>query len=182
MRAPLVGVIAVVAAGVAGVAAGQVTEPSAQEGRAATVDLAGDRLVDLSHKFDRRTIYWPTAQRFRLIEVADGETEGGWHYAANNFEGAEHGVDHELQQQLRALEQHLALVREVPEERPLRDPGPLGDLRHGGPVVTALDVELHRGALEPAPCVRRPPSHGATVGRRRSDDSRRHRAYGHVIN
>ena len=50
--------------------------------------------MDLSHAFNSRTIYWPTAQKFKLTEVADGETEGGWHYSANNFEGAEHGGTH----------------------------------------------------------------------------------------
>jgi kynurenine formamidase len=93
MRGSFVIVIAA-AAGLAGLAAGQLEQPDAQQRPAATVDLAGDRLVDLSHAFNRRTIYWPTAQQFRLTEVADGETEGGWHYAANNFRAAEHGGTH----------------------------------------------------------------------------------------
>ncbi len=58
------------------------------------IDLSEARLVDLSHSFNSKTIYWPTAQRFKLTKVADGETEGGWHYSANNFEGAEHGGTH----------------------------------------------------------------------------------------
>ena len=61
---------------------------------AAGYEATVDRLVDLSHSFNRRTIYWPTAKRFRLTQVADGETEGGWHYAANDFEAAEHGGTH----------------------------------------------------------------------------------------
>lgn len=93
MRGSFVVVIAA-AAGLAGVAAGQLEQPDAQERPDATVDLAGDRLVDLSHAFNRRTIYWPTAQRFRLTKVADGETEGGWHYSANDFRAAEHGGTH----------------------------------------------------------------------------------------
>ena len=93
MRGPFVVAVALVA-GLTGVAASQVDELSAQDPPAARVDLERDRLVDLSHPFNRRTIYWPTAQRFRLIEVADGVTEGGWHYAANNFRGAEHGGTH----------------------------------------------------------------------------------------
>jgi kynurenine formamidase len=93
MRGSFVVVIAA-AAGLAGLAAGQLEQPDAQERPDATVDLAGDRLVDLSHAFNRRTIYWPTAQQFRLTKVADGETEGGWHYAANNFAAAEHGGTH----------------------------------------------------------------------------------------
>ena len=94
MKAPFVVAVAVVA-GLGGVAAGQLDELGAQ-GRQAdgAVDLAEARLVDLSHSFNARTIYWPTAQKFKLTEVADGETEGGWHYSANNFEGAEHGGTH----------------------------------------------------------------------------------------
>ena len=94
MRAPFVVAVAV-AAGLAGVAAGQLDELGAQgrqdEGAGG---LASARLVDLSHSFNSKTIYWPTAQRFKLTEVADGQTEGGWHYSANNFEGAEHGGTH----------------------------------------------------------------------------------------
>ena len=94
MRAPFVVAVAVVA-GLAGLGAGQLDELGAQ-GRQAddAVDLAEARFVDLSHAFNERTIYWPTAQKFKLTEVADGETEGGWHYSANNFEGAEHGGTH----------------------------------------------------------------------------------------
>jgi kynurenine formamidase len=94
MRAPFVVAVAVVA-GLAGLGAGQLDELGAQ-GRQGddAVDLAEARSVDLSHAFNSRTIYWPTAQKFKLTEVADGETEGGWHYSANNFEGAEHGGTH----------------------------------------------------------------------------------------
>lgn len=60
--------------------------------RAAASALKG--LVDLSHPFNEQTIYWPTAERFTLTEVAEGETEGGWYYAANNFAAAEHGGTH----------------------------------------------------------------------------------------
>jgi kynurenine formamidase len=51
-------------------------------------------LVDLSHSYDAQTIFWPTAERFRLEKVADGITPGGWYYAANNFFTAEHGGTH----------------------------------------------------------------------------------------
>jgi kynurenine formamidase len=60
--------------------------------RAAASALRG--LVDLSHPFNEQTIYWPTAQKFVLTKVAEGETEGGYFYAANNFEAAEHGGTH----------------------------------------------------------------------------------------
>ena len=58
---------------------------------AAALDLEGARLVDLTHPFDARTIYWPTARPFTLEPVAHGMTEGGYWYAANNFSAAEHG-------------------------------------------------------------------------------------------
>ena len=95
MRRGLVGAVAVAAA-TAGVAAGQIGGVGAQEGGDGTdgIDLARDRLVDLSHPFNRRTIYWPTARRFELTVVARGETEGGYHYEANNFAAAEHGGTH----------------------------------------------------------------------------------------
>ena len=94
MRAPFVVAVAV-AAGLAGLGAGQLDELGATARQDdSTVDLAESKLVDLSHSFNSRTIYWPTAQKFKLTEVADGETEGGWHYSAYNFEGAEHGGTH----------------------------------------------------------------------------------------
>jgi len=61
---------------------------------AAALDLAGARLVDLTHPFDSRTIYWPTARHFTLEPVAHGVTSGGWWYAANDFCAAEHGGTH----------------------------------------------------------------------------------------
>ena len=62
-------------------------------GPAATGFPPGE-LVDLSHTFDAQTIFWPTADRFRLEKVADGPTPGGYYYAANNFFTAEHGGTH----------------------------------------------------------------------------------------
>jgi kynurenine formamidase len=51
-------------------------------------------VVDLSHTYDEATIFWPTSDRFRLESVADGDTPGGYYYAANNFFTAEHGGTH----------------------------------------------------------------------------------------
>lgn len=51
-------------------------------------------IVDLSHTYDSSTIFWPTADPFRLEKVADGETPGGYYYAANNFFTSEHGGTH----------------------------------------------------------------------------------------
>jgi kynurenine formamidase len=51
-------------------------------------------LVDLSHSFDERTIYWPTSEPFRLQKDADGVTPAGFYYAANSFFTSEHGGTH----------------------------------------------------------------------------------------
>jgi kynurenine formamidase len=51
-------------------------------------------LVDLSHSYDEQTVFWPTAEGFRLEKVADGVTPQGYYYAANNFSTAEHGGTH----------------------------------------------------------------------------------------
>ncbi len=51
-------------------------------------------LVDLSHDYGEQTVYWPTAEPFRLEKVADGMTAQGYYYAANNFATSEHGGTH----------------------------------------------------------------------------------------
>ena len=61
--------------------------------RAAPDPFAGT-LVDLSHSYDEQTVFWPTAEGFRLERVAEGVTPGGYYYAANNFSTAEHGGTH----------------------------------------------------------------------------------------
>ena len=51
-------------------------------------------LVDLSHTYDNQTIYWPTAEGFRLRKDADGITPAGYYYAANSLFTSEHGGTH----------------------------------------------------------------------------------------
>ncbi len=50
--------------------------------------------MDLTHAFSKRTIYWPTAESFRLEPVFEGMTVQGFHYTANRFSAAEHGGTH----------------------------------------------------------------------------------------
>ena len=52
------------------------------------------RLQDLTHGFDETTIYWPTAEGFRLHRDARGMTGKGYFYTANSFASAEHGGTH----------------------------------------------------------------------------------------
>jgi kynurenine formamidase len=51
-------------------------------------------LVDLTHPFDERTIYWPTEAGFRLERGPAGVTDRGYYYSANRFTAAEHGGTH----------------------------------------------------------------------------------------
>ena len=52
------------------------------------------RLIDLTHSFGADTIVWPTEQDFRLVLQQAGETPGGYYYASNRLELAEHGGTH----------------------------------------------------------------------------------------
>lgn len=81
--------------------------------RSTAPQLSSGGLVDLTYPFNSRTIYWPTAKTFTLTEVFEGETEGGWHYAANNYEAAEHGGTH-LDAPI-----HFARGRQTADEIPL---------------------------------------------------------------
>lgn len=63
------------------------TPPSAFE-------LPVDRIVDLTYGLGPDTIFWPTAKRFELEEVAHGHTDAGFFYSAYNLCMAEHGGTH----------------------------------------------------------------------------------------
>ena len=52
------------------------------------------RLIDLTHAFGSDTIVWPTEQNFHLVVQQAGETPGGYYYASNRLEMAEHGGTH----------------------------------------------------------------------------------------
>jgi len=56
--------------------------------------LEQSRLIDLTHSFGADTIVWPTEQDFRLVLQQAGETPGGYYYASNRLEMAEHGGTH----------------------------------------------------------------------------------------
>ena len=53
-----------------------------RRGPAGAPDLATAKVVDLTHAFDRETLYWPTSpSAFELKPLADGQTPGGWFYS-----------------------------------------------------------------------------------------------------
>ena len=59
------------------------------------IDLAGVRVIDLTHSFDDKTLYWPTApSTFKLDRLSYGKTDAGFFYAANAFCTPEHGGTH----------------------------------------------------------------------------------------
>ena len=56
--------------------------------------LREGRVVDLTHTFNRDTIYWPTEEGFKLVKEKAGFTDKGYYYAANRMIAAEHGGTH----------------------------------------------------------------------------------------
>ncbi len=54
----------------------------------------GGAWVDLTYPFSDSTIYWPTAESFRLDTVAYGVVDAGYFYSAFSFSSAEHGGTH----------------------------------------------------------------------------------------
>ena len=55
---------------------------------------AQSRIVDLTYAFDAESVYWPTAETFRLETDFEGMTEKGYFYSAYRFAAAEHGGTH----------------------------------------------------------------------------------------
>ena len=52
-------------------------------------------MVDLTHAYGSRTLFWPTSPtKFTLERLAFGKTEGGYFYAANTLCTPEHGGTH----------------------------------------------------------------------------------------
>ena len=61
---------------------------------AGSVEIEAAKVVDLTYAFGPDTIYWPTAEPFKLTSVSHGQTPAGYFYAANNLCMAEHGGTH----------------------------------------------------------------------------------------
>lgn len=59
------------------------------------IDLSRQRLVDLSHPFNARTLYWPNQTTgFQLQQQSYGKTPGGYFYSSYAFSAPEHGGTH----------------------------------------------------------------------------------------
>ena len=82
---PAIGIAALLLA----VRAGEAQSP------AKSPDLATAKVVDLTHAFDEKTIYWPNSpSAFELKQQSYGQTPGGWFYSSNTFCTPEHGGTH----------------------------------------------------------------------------------------
>src|SRR5512145_2587667 len=61
----------------------------------APIDLSTYRMVDLTHAYGSRTLFWPTSPtKFTLERLAFGKTEAGYFYAATTLCTPEHGGTH----------------------------------------------------------------------------------------
>jgi kynurenine formamidase len=56
--------------------------------------VSSGKWIDLSYDFSDKTLYWPTAEGFRLDTAFAGQTPSGFYYSAYNYCAAEHGGTH----------------------------------------------------------------------------------------
>lgn len=71
----------------------QAPQPSTTEAEPTSPFTAG-RWIDLTYAFSEQSVYWPTAEPFKLETAFEGQTEGGYFYSAYNYCAAEHGGTH----------------------------------------------------------------------------------------
>ena len=57
-------------------------------------EIAKGKWIDLSYDFSDKTLYWPTANGFKLDTAFHGVTDSGFYYEAYNYCAAEHGGTH----------------------------------------------------------------------------------------
>lgn len=74
-----------------------------------------DRIVDLTYAFDSNSVYWPTAEQFKLETDFEGMTDKGYFYSAYRYSAAEHGGTH-LDSPVHFAKGHYT-VDELPLER-----------------------------------------------------------------
>jgi kynurenine formamidase len=93
--------------------------------------LESGRIIDLTHSFSEETIYWPTAESFKLETVFKGQTENNYFYSAYQFCAAEHGGT------------HLDAPVHFAEGKQASDEIPLENLTGRGVVVNVSDKALN---------------------------------------
>lgn len=116
------------------------------------------KVLDLTHEFSEETVYWPTAESFKLERVAYGIGENGKWYAANNYSAAEHGGTH-LDAPI-----HFAAEQDTTEKIPIGrfiGPARVIDIRmpcehESNYLLTPEDIHKHEsahGLIEPGSVV-----------------------------
>jgi uncharacterized protein (DUF2252 family) len=104
--------------------------------------------------------------RGQIVAVRGERDGGGLQGRGQAVGGARRGrsgtdrVGEQSGQHVLPAEQHLSLVREMPEERALGQSGAVRDLGHGRGVVPVLGEQSERGTLEAFARVRLPSAHG----------------------
>ncbi len=63
-------------------------------GCATSTSIDESHVLDLTYPFNDETIYWPTAHRFTLTQIARGLSDDGRWYASNDYAASEHGGTH----------------------------------------------------------------------------------------
>src|SRR6185295_9640879 len=59
-----------------------------------TLTIPAGRVIDLTYPFDELSVYWPTAETFKLEKDFEGTTDKGYYYSAYRYTAAEHGGTH----------------------------------------------------------------------------------------
>ena len=59
-----------------------------------TPTFPAGRVIDLTYPFDAESVYWPTAEQFKLEKDFEGTTDKGYYYSAYRYMAAEHGGTH----------------------------------------------------------------------------------------
>lgn len=97
------------------------------------------RLVDLTHAFDEKTVYWPTATEFEIETVSEGVTDRGYYYLAKRFSTAEHGGTH-IDAPIHFYEGGLTVDEIVPEH--LIGPGIVVDVEQACAIDRDYQVQV----------------------------------------
>jgi kynurenine formamidase len=61
---------------------------------AATLQAEEEPWIDLTHDLSAESVFWPTADPFKMTTDFEGMTERGYYYSAYSFTTAEHGGTH----------------------------------------------------------------------------------------
>ncbi len=109
------------------------------------------KVIDLTHVFNERTIYWPTARQFDLTVVARGLNDQGRWYASNDYCASEHGGTH------MDAPVHFAEGKRSTEQIPLRQmigPARVIDIRdkcaaNADYLLAPEDIEGHEARYGP---------------------------------